>query len=83
MIVYSDQRVFDFGAQREIRAFVLKTNGGSLTVEAQIGTDWVLWRTLIFDQACNMGVYGHNLRFTPSGGAQYSIAAYTGEDITP
>lgn len=55
---------------------IVKTNGGSVTVEAQIDTaanEWVLVDTFTADGAYKLEANGCNLRITPLTGAEFAF----------
>ena len=55
------------------KLLVLKANGGSLTVQKQVGADWVTTDTFTADGGYPLELFNSSTRFVPTGGAAYEI----------
>lgn len=52
----------------------VKTNGGQVLIEKQVGSDWVVCDTISADGAVTLQLGNSSTRFTPSGGAVFEIS---------
>jgi hypothetical protein len=59
----------------------LKANGGSVTVERQVGTDWITSDKFAADGAWPLNLGPVATRFTPAGGAAYQLTDSAGNKI--
>jgi len=57
----------------QARMLIIRANGGSLAVEKRVGDNWVVADTFAADGAHLMNFGPGPVRFTPTGGAEYSI----------
>ena len=55
------------------RVLVLEANGGSLNIEVNDGVNWILVNTLSVDSANTLVTRDMRMRFTPLGGAVFTI----------
>lgn len=69
--MYSDQKVLRPG--RDVCVLIVRANGGQLLVEKQVGSNWIIADTFTADGAHAMQFGRGNVRFTPSGGAEYEL----------
>lgn len=67
------QSVETYGEGDQERMLIIRANGGSLAVEKQIGDSWIVADTFTQDGAHLMNFGLGPVRFTPTGGAEYSI----------
>lgn len=74
MARYTDQQTFTYSPKREDLILLTNANGGSLTIEAWTGAEWVTTDTVSTTGAQQIAVKGLKVRFTPSGGMVYKIA---------
>ncbi|AQL36871.1 MULTISPECIES: hypothetical protein [Pseudomonas syringae group] len=52
---------------------IVKANGGSVTVEKQVGDSWVVTDTFTADGGHLLQLGNSATRFTPAGGAAYEV----------
>ena len=71
MAFESTQRTFNTTGARLERTLTVKTNGGSVTVEASYDTDWVLTDTITKDGGYVLFQGKARVRITPISGAEY------------
>lgn len=70
--VYSATKTFDsIGGQRVLS---VDANGGTVTVEAAHGAEWIAMKVYSADavEVIDFG-YNRSYRFTPAGGATYAL----------
>lgn len=70
---FTDQKTFKFAPTREARILVIAANGGSVTIEIWDGEGWHIADVYSADVTKEYYTQGAELRFTPTGGATYSI----------
>ncbi|WP_040263642.1 hypothetical protein [Pseudomonas massiliensis] len=68
----SDQFVLKYSYG--VHTLAVKANGGSVSVEKQVGTDWVVADTFAADGVHRLDLGNTPTRFTPRGGAAYEVA---------
>jgi hypothetical protein len=70
-ITTQTEKTYAEGEER--RLLIVRANGGSLAVEKRVGDNWVVADTFAADGAHLMNFGLGPVRFTPTGGAEYSI----------
>lgn len=70
--MYTETQHFQF-IDKAPRVLVVKTNGGSVTVECQAGAAWVVTDTYATDTAVEMFFGSALFRIVPVGGAEYDL----------
>lgn len=61
------------GPSVEPVTLAVKSNGGSVKVEKQVGTDWVVSDVFAQDGAWRLDLGYSQTRFTPAGGAVFEV----------
>lgn len=71
---YTDQRVFGpYPAHYKPAAFVVAANGGTVTVEADVGNDeWSAFLVLDENASQEVMIANNRFRVTPTGSAVYA-----------
>lgn len=64
---------FEFASTRETRLLLVAANGGSVTIEVWDGDSWHVADVYSVDVAKEYYTQGGKMRFTPAGGATYSL----------
>lgn len=59
----------------------VKANGGSVSVERQVGTDWVTSDKFAADGSYPLNLGPVKTRFSPAGGAAYQLTDSAGSKI--
>lgn len=72
MAIQSDQFVLKHSYG--VHTVAVKANGGSLSVEKQVGTDWVVADTFAADGVHRLDLGNTPTRFTPKGGAVFEVS---------
>jgi len=70
---FTDQQTISFSTNIDSRLLIVQANGGSLTIEAYDGVNFIATDTVTADAANELYTKGARLRFTPAGGAVYNI----------
>jgi hypothetical protein len=70
-ITTQTEKTYAEGEER--RLLIVRANGGSLAVEKRVGDNWIVADTFAADGAHLMNFGLGPVRFTPTGGAEYSI----------
>lgn len=78
-VTFSTEETFSFRADRPERGIVVALGGGTLEISAWDGSQFVLSDVIDADGAYVLWTQGLRLKFSPLGGAEYSISINTGE----
>lgn len=78
----SDQGVYSFTGDQNIRNLSVVLNGGSLTIELWDGSAYVLSDTITSDGTKQVNTWNSQIRITPISGAVYSIVSAAEEVIS-
>lgn len=73
MARYTAQLTRTFPLASRDRVLTVEANGGSLAIEINDGVNWILVETIASDSANTIVTRSLNMRFTPSGGAIFTI----------